>query len=504
MHKYKTHVAFRNGSRRAPELLVAELLQTMFAGRESPVLVAVGGPGGTGKSTFSKALAGQLVDAAVLRLEDYKASRAFRAEHHVSGPHPEANKLELLRDHLVEMKAGRTFRRPLYDPPTGEASASTPYETRRFNLLDGEVATYHDFHDLVDLSIFLDSDWKTQLATRVDRDIKERGYDREKAVAAFLQGNLREFSEFGAESKKWADLHLYCDEEYHLAVESVSDELYHRFERVFAADYEEVGLRGLVVPVLTPFAGDGSIDEPMFIRHLEFLAQHGVHRILVNGTTAEFYSLLPEERRTLLQVARRYFPGLIILHAGGCGLAQNRLEVGWANEFGADAVAALPPFYPAGLPEKALIEYFKALEAEADVPFILYNFPRHCGNAVTPAVLKAVPHAALKDSAQNLELMDATPRYFAGSSSNIFTPVRQGAAGFVAATANVRPELYADFERLLISARPEEAALMQEEIRAYSAKFSAGGVPLLKQTLARELQGYPVAVRCPLTPPEPA
>jgi 4-hydroxy-tetrahydrodipicolinate synthase len=498
MHKYKTHIALKNGSRRAPEQVVAELLQRMFAGRESAVLVAVGGPGGTGKSTFSKALAEQLGDAKVLRLDDYKTSRAFRAERNIFGPHPEANKLELLKDHLVEMKAGRAFRRPLYDKESGEAMESTPFEPGRFNILDGEVSTYRAFRDLVDFAVFIDSDWKTQLATRVERDIEDRGYDREKAIATFLQSNLREFSEYGAESKKWADMHLYCDEDYHLGIESVSDNLFHQYKDLFSSEYTEVGCKGLIVPVLTPFDDSGEIDQRAFIQHLEFLAHHGVHRIMVNGTTAEFYSLLPEERKTLLKLARRYFPGLIILHAGGTGLAQNKIEVRWANEFGADAVAALPPIYPAGLPEAGIIEYFKALEAEADVPFILYNFPKHTGNTITPEILRAVPHYAMKDSAQNLELMDASPRYFVGSSTNIYGPTQQGAAGFVSATANVRPELYAALEMLVVAAKVEEAAVMQEEVRAYSAPFSSGGVPALKQALARKLPGYPINVRCPL------
>lgn len=498
MHKYKAHIALKNGTRRAPEQVVAELLQALFSGRSTPILIAVGGPGGTGKSTFAQALAEQLDDAAVLQLDDYKTSRAFRAERNIFGPHPEANKLDLLKDHLIEMQAGRHFRRPLYSKETGEAADSVRYEPRLFNVLDGEIATYRVFRDMVDFSIFIDSDWKTQLATRVDRDIQDRGYDREKAIATFLQSNLREFSEYGAESKKWADLHLYCDDDYHLEIESVSDELFHCHEALFSSEYAEVGLKGLIVPVLTPFDESGIIDQRAFIRHLEFLAHHGIHRIMVNGTTAEFYSLMPEERKTLLKLARRYFPGLIILHAGGTGLAQNRMEVQWANELGADAVAALPPIYPAGLSEAGIIDYFCALEADADVPFILYNFPKHSGNPITPNILKAVPHYGMKDSAQHLELMEHTPHYFVGSSTNIYDPVQQGASGFVSATANVRPELYAAMETLVVSMKVGDAAVLQEEIRSYSQPFSAGGVPLLKQALARKLAGYPRYVRAPL------
>lgn len=257
-------------------------------------------------------------------------------------------------------------------------------------------------------------------------------------------------------------------------------------------------LKGLIVPVLTPFNQSGAIDERAFIQHLEFLRKHGVRRIMVNGTTAEFYSLLPEERLLLLKLARDNFPGLIVLHAGGLGLAQNKIEVQWANEFGADAVAALPPLYPAGLPEAGIISYFQALEVEAEVPFILYNFPKHTGNALTPDILNAVPHYAIKDSAQNFELMAHAPRYFVGSSTNIYAPVQEGAAGFVAATANVRPELYTALEMLAVAAKVEDAAVMQQEVKAYSARFSAGGVPMLKQALSRKLIGYPTKVRLPL------
>jgi dihydrodipicolinate synthase/N-acetylneuraminate lyase len=94
--------------------------------------------------------------------------------------------------------------------------------------------------------------------------------------------------------------------------------------------------------------------------------------------------------------------------------------------------------------------------------------------------------------------MEYTPRYFVGSSTNIYEPVQQGAAGFVCATANVRPEIYAAMEMLAVTAKVEEAAVLQEEIRTYTAPFSAGGIPMLKQALARKLSDYPFNVRCPL------
>lgn len=498
MHKYKTHVALKNGRGRAPERVIAELLEALFAEHKAPVLIAVGGPGGTGKSSFADLLAEQLEAASILRLDHYKTARSFRTQRNVFGPHPDANKLDMLKDHLVEMKAGRRFSHPVYDREKGEAVSSQPYKSARFNLLDGEISTYRDFREMVDFSIFIDSDWKTQLATRVERDVTERGYNREHAIATFLQSNLREFSEYGLESKKWADIHLYCDEDYHLMIESVSDQLFADHESLFEPDYAQISLSGLVVPVLTPFNEKNEIDPRVFIQHLEFLAQRGVHRIMLNGTTAEFYALLPEERKTLLKLARRYFPGMILLHLGGGSLRQNLEEVRWATDCGADAVVALPPYYPAELPAENMVAYLCALEDAAEVPFILYNFPKHTGNPLTPEILRQVPHAALKDSGKNMDLVAATPRYFIGSSTEIFPAMEQGSVGFVSATANVRPELYVGLEKAWVEGDVATANRLQNEILVYSGKFSAGGVAMLKSAMALCLPDYPARVRLPL------
>jgi 4-hydroxy-tetrahydrodipicolinate synthase len=264
-------------------------------------------------------------------------------------------------------------------------------------------------------------------------------------------------------------------------------------------DEGSAGLSGLIVPVPTPFDCSGALDRGAFAAHLDFLAQHGVRRIMVNGTTGEFYSLLPEERQLMLEWARECFDGFIVLHVGGCGLVQNKMEVRRANELGADAVAALPPIYPAGLSSVGIINYLQALSAEAQGPFLLYNFPKHTGNALTPEILQAVPHAALKDSLQNLSLIQQTPRYFVGSSTNILPACLQGGVGFVSASANVRPDLYVAFERCWTTGDRGGATALQEEIKAFSAPFSAGGVPLLKRAIAQHLSVYPVQVRLPLS-----
>jgi dihydrodipicolinate synthase/N-acetylneuraminate lyase len=52
--------------------------------------------------------------------------------------------------------------------------------------------------------------------------------------------------------------------------------------------------RGYWPAAPTPFAADGSLDEDSWRALLGLYADHGVHGVLVNGTTGEWFSQTPE------------------------------------------------------------------------------------------------------------------------------------------------------------------------------------------------------------------
>jgi dihydrodipicolinate synthase/N-acetylneuraminate lyase/uridine kinase len=499
MHKYKTHV--KTKPRKMAEETVAILLQEIFADQPGPALIAIGGPGGTGKSSFCRRLSALLPGSAIFRLDDYKTARQVRRDQNLYGAHPDANKMELIATHFNLIKNNTPFDKPLYDNQTGSDSATELYTPARYNLLDGEISTYRSFREAVDFSIFIDSDWKTQLQTRISRDIEVRGYTRDKAIATFLQSNLREFEKYGAESKKWADVHLYCHDDYSLVVESVSAQMFERFQTLLQESLDPVDLSGLIVPVLTPFSEDGSIDQEMLIAHFEFLAEAGVKRVLVSGTTGEFFSLTPSERKLTLQLARRYFPGVVFFQAGRDSLAQTRKEVGWARDYGADAIVVLPPYFFANATQAGLVGYFNTLAADIDVPLILYNFPLHTNNPLTPEVLKQVKHFGLKDSSASLELREVTPHYYIGGDCHILKSHQAGGCGFVSGPSNAFPVLFTAMESALAEGDTARAENIQKRICAVSEVFSgAGEISGIKYALSRVIKGYPTRVRLPLVP----
>lgn len=255
---------------------------------------------------------------------------------------------------------------------------------------------------------------------------------------------------------------------------------------------EKVELKGLVVPVPTPFSEDGSVDFGAFLSHLDWLAECGVNNLLINGTTAEFFSLTHDEQMALLQAARESWSGSLGFHLGSTALFQGLETARAAEHVGVDFIASLPPFYIANAPADGIVEWFNELSEATELPFILYNFPKHTGNPLTAEMLGKIPHWGMKDSSADLSLVSATPRYFVGGDRKISAAYSAGAVGFVSASANIDPKPYLQIEN-------EQTPELQAEVDEVNARTSGPyAIARIKQALSEILPGYPSAVRPPL------
>jgi len=255
---------------------------------------------------------------------------------------------------------------------------------------------------------------------------------------------------------------------------------------------ENFEFKGLVVPVPTPFAEDGSVDIGAYLSHLDWLAECGVRSLLINGTTGEFFSLTHDEQMELLRVSRENWKGTLIFHLGVTSLFQGLETARAAEGAGADFIASLPPFYPAGLAADGLVEWFSRLALETDLPLILYNFAKHTGNPLTPEMLEKIPHWGIKDSSIDFSLIPATPRYFVGGDQKISEAYAAGAVGFVSASANIDPKPYLQIEK-------ERTPELQSEVDAANARTTGpNAIAKIKQALSEILPGYPTVVRPPL------
>lgn len=198
---------------------ILHLISQKIAGvHSSPLLIAVGGAGGCGKSQFSKELAKYLNTTAILELDHYKTPRVERYPQRIFGADPRANNCELLVSHLKALKDNMSIETPVYCSTLGRADQSVHFNPQNIIIVDGEISTYEQFRHLMDITIYIDSGLITQLRTRLRRDIKVRGYTVKKAVETFIYSNLKEFRKFGLPTKKYADIVLRCNRNYKLSV----------------------------------------------------------------------------------------------------------------------------------------------------------------------------------------------------------------------------------------------------------------------------------------------
>lgn len=191
---------------RCPALREAlEMLDRAAAELQRPVLVGIGGPGGSGKSTFAAVLAGQLGGARILSLDDYRKPR-FERRRGIYGSHPEGNRLELLRGHLAAARCGEVFSRPVFCRVRGAAMETEELGPADFLIADGEITAHQDLRGEFDLRILILADWGQQWRARMGRDREERDCDFRKALSLFFRSNLCDYPRFAMGAAR--DAHL--------------------------------------------------------------------------------------------------------------------------------------------------------------------------------------------------------------------------------------------------------------------------------------------------------
>lgn len=138
-----------------------------------------------------------------------------------------------------------------------------------------------------------------------------------------------------------------------------------------------VNITGIIAPVLTPFDETGELQPERIEDSVAFTMECGCHAIVASGTgVQETAALAPEERKTVISETIDAVGGEVPVLAGISYPAQPVVDelIAHAQQEGADAVLAMPPW---GVPpsEEAILRYYENIDAETDLPILLYNNP---------------------------------------------------------------------------------------------------------------------------------
>jgi dihydrodipicolinate synthase/N-acetylneuraminate lyase len=245
---------------------------------------------------------------------------------------------------------------------------------------------------------------------------------------------------------------------------------------------------GVTPAVATPLLKDGyTVNTAVIPTLVNFLIERGVRGLFAGGTTGEGIALSLAERQTLHAAMVDSADGRVpvMVHVGALRLDEALALARHAESIGADAIAAVTPYFY-GMDDASLSAYYQAIsEAAPDTPLILYDIPHLAVNGVNPGLLKqlaALPTLAgfkssRGDAAQIASLLEARPAHtiaLAGNETVALALLALGVDGLLSGLSTAVPEPFVALVEAFAAGNHEEARRQQQIIRQILALSPAG------------------------------
>ena len=141
-----------------------------------------------------------------------------------------------------------------------------------------------------------------------------------------------------------------------------------------------MNFEGTYVAMVTPFTKDEKIDEEGFRNNINYLIDKGVTGLLGAATTGESATLTHAEHEKVIEILVDEVDGRVETLAGaGSNSTKEALDlVHFSEEIGADAALVITPYYNKPQPH-GLVDHFKTVAENSDIPIIAYNVPSRTG-----------------------------------------------------------------------------------------------------------------------------
>jgi len=233
-------------------------------------------------------------------------------------------------------------------------------------------------------------------------------------------------------------------------------------------------IKGVVVPLITPFTENGEVYEEGLKRLLDFQVEKGVHGIFPCGTYGSGPLMTTEQRKKVIEVTVNHLKSRIavIAQVGAASTDETVKLAKHAEKVGVDVVAVVPPYYYS-YDEVAILEHYKQIVRAVRIPVYAYNIPRTSGFTITPSILTKMADfgvQGIKDSSFSLVdfmhfIIELGKRenftFMVGTEALLLPAMMVGAKGCVSGTANVFPELVVQLYNTITRKNYDEAVKIQ-------------------------------------------
>lgn len=275
-------------------------------------------------------------------------------------------------------------------------------------------------------------------------------------------------------------------------------------------------LRGVYIPLITPFAADGSVALDAIERLCHEYVDAGAAGIVALGTTGESTAVDADERSAIIDACSRVCVERGAQLIVGAGTNNTRTTVAAVEALrdtaGLTATLIVVPYYVRPS-QPGIVAHFRAVAAASPVPVVLYNIAIRTGRNLGAAgviELASDPNiVGIKQSAVGLDLdtmqlLAGVPDDFAvlgGEDPFLFPLVLMGGTGAVCASAHVCTERFVAMIECGLAGKLDDGRAHSEALMfVIEALFAEPNPAVFKAVLHAQGRIPTPDVRLPLMP----
>ncbi len=174
-------------------------------------IIGITGGSGSGKSTIVRKISEVCSDFVFIPQDNYYKSASYISNENITAfnfDHPDAFDMELLEEHLGDLKAYQSIEMPLYDFVHHRRREETVLvQPRPLVIIEGLMILYSaKIRQLLDLKLYVDTPDDIRFIRRLKRDIAERGRTVESVCNQYLEVVRPGHFNFIEPTKVYADL----------------------------------------------------------------------------------------------------------------------------------------------------------------------------------------------------------------------------------------------------------------------------------------------------------
>jgi 4-hydroxy-tetrahydrodipicolinate synthase len=272
---------------------------------------------------------------------------------------------------------------------------------------------------------------------------------------------------------------------------------------------------GCGTALVTPFDGDGKVDEAAVTRLAKRQVDAGVHFLVPCGTTGESPTLTEDERVRVVELVVAAAGKVPVLAGAGGYDTREVIHVGRRmRDAGATGLLSVTPYYNKPTPE-GLYQHYRAIAEAVPLPIIVYNVPGRTGVNVDPATLLRLSTirgvAGVKEASGNMsqicEVCRSAPDGFvvlSGDDSLTLPVMSVGGHGIISVASNGMPAEMARMVECAESGDYVAARRLHHALMPFMTVNFVEANPIPIKAAMAMMGLLEERYRLPMVPPQPA